>query len=170
VPNSLSLLDHNLDPNAEQIHMGQSLFVNYSHIVFSTKGRIPLIHPHHEIELYRYLAKVANEHACPALEVGGHVDHVHLLCRLSSRIAPMDLIKALKSHSSKWMKTNGTGLEKFYWQDGYGAFSVNPTEIGRVQEYIQLQHEHHRTRSFKEEYLLFLKKYKVEYDERYLWD
>ena len=76
----------------------------------------------------------------------------------------MDLIKALKSHSSKWMKTNGTGLEKFYWQDGYGAFSVNPTEIGRVQEYIQLQHEHHRTRSFKEEYLLFLKKYKVEYD------
>ena len=150
--------------------MGQSLFVNYSHIVFSTKGRSPLIHPPHETALHRYLAKVANEHGCPALEVGGHVDHVHLLCRLSSKIAPMALLQALKSHSSKWMKTNGEGLEKFYWQDGYGAFSVNPSEIGRVQQYIQQQHEHHRTRTFKEEYLLFLKKYKVEYDERYVWD
>jgi len=150
--------------------MGQSLFVHYSHIVFSTKVRMPLIHPPDEGALYRYLAKVATEHDCPALEVSGHVDHVHLLCRLSSKIAPMDLIKALKTHSSKWMKTNGEELEKFCWQDGYGAFSVNPTEIGRVQEYIQLQHEHPRTRSFKEEYLLFLKKYKVDYDERYLWD
>ena len=150
--------------------MGQSLFVNYSHIVFSTKGRIPLIQPPHEIALYRYLAKVANEHGCHALEVGGHADHVHLLCRLSAKIAPMNLIMALKSHSSKWMKTNGDGSEKFYWQDGYGAFSVSPTEIGRVQLYIQEQHEHHRTRTFKEEYVLFLKKYKVEYDERYLWD
>ena len=150
--------------------MGQSLFVNYSHIVFSTKGRVPLIQSPHDMTLYRYLAKVATEHDCPALEVGGHVDHVHLLCRMSSKIAPMDLIKALKTHSSKWMKSNGEGLEKFYWQDGYGSFSVTPTEIGRVQEYIQLQHEHHRTRTFKEEYLLFLKKYKVEYDERYLWE
>lgn len=137
--------------------MGQSLFVNYSHIVCSTKSRTPLINPPHDTALYQYLAKVANEHGCPALEVGGHVDHVHLLCRLSSKIAPMHLIQALKSHSSKWMKTNGAGLEKFYWQDGYGAFSVNPTEIGRVQEYIQLLHDHHRTRTFKEEYLLFLK-------------
>ncbi len=150
--------------------MGQSLFVNYCHIVFSTKGRIPLIHPPHDISLYRYLAKVAKEHNCPALEVGGHVDHVHILCRLSSKVAPMNLIQALKSHSSKWMKTNGDGLEKFYWQDGYGAFSVNPSEIGRVQEYIQLQEEHHRTKTFKEEYLLFLKEFNVEYDERYLWD
>lgn len=131
---------------------------------------MPLIHPPHAISLYRYLAKVANEHNCPALEVGGHLDHVHILCRLSSKVAPMNLIQALKSHSSKWMKTNGEGLEKFYWQDGYGAFSVNPAEIGRVQKYIQLQEEHHRTRTFKEEYLLFLKEFNVAFDERYLWD
>ena len=151
-------------------HMGQSLYLNYSHIVFSTKHRVPLIHAPHDQALYRYLAKVAKEHDCPALEVGGHVDHVHLLCRMSSRIAPMDLLKALKTHSSRWMKTQGEALEKFYWQDGYGAFSVNPAEVDRVREYIRSQHEHHRKRAFKEEFVLFLNKYKPDYDERYLWD
>jgi len=150
--------------------MGQSLYMNYTHIVFSTKHRMPLIHPPHDQALYRYLATVANENHCPALEVGGHVDHVHLLCRMSSRVAPMDLLKALKNHSSRWMNTQGEGLENFYWQDGYGAFSVDPAAIDRVKHYIQTQHDHHRKRNFQEEYLLFLKKYKVEYDERYLWE
>lgn len=144
--------------------------MNYTHIIFSTKHRMPLIHPPHDQALYRYLATVANENHCPALEVGGHVDHVHLLCRMSSRIAPMDLLKALKNHSSRWMKTQGEGLDSFYWQDGYGAFSVSPAGIDRVRHYIQTQQDHHRKRNFQEEYLLFLKKYKVEYDERYLWE
>ncbi len=131
---------------------------------------MPLIQPAHAKGLHKYLAKVAQEHDCPALEVGSHIDHVHLLCRMSSRIAPMDLIKALKTHSSRWMKTVAVDLEKFYWQDGYGSFSVNPTEIDRVKEYIDQQYVHHRTKTFKAEYLLFLKKYKVDFDERYLWD
>lgn len=151
-------------------NMGQSLYVNYSHIIFSTKDRMPFIQSPHASDLYNYLAKVAIEHDCPALKVGGHVDHVHLLCRMSSRIAPMDLLKALKTHSSRWMKTVADGLGNFYWQDGYGAFSVNPTEIDRVTEYIDQQTIHHRSRSFKEEYLQFLKKYKVDHNEKYLWD
>ncbi len=79
-------------------------------------------------------------------------------------------MEELKSHSSKWIKTLGVGYERFYWQDGYGAFSVNPSEIDTVITYIAKQKEHHRKKTFQEEYLSFLKKYNVEYDERYVWD
>ena len=82
----------------------------------------------------------------------------------------MDLIEKLKSHSSKWIKTKGLRYEKFYWQRGYGGFSVNPTEINIVKEYILNQESHHQKRSFQDEYRAFLKKYNVKYDERYVWD
>lgn len=76
----------------------------------------------------------------------------------------------MKSHSSKWMKTNHESLSNFYWQDGYGAFSVNPKEVDTVAHYISTQHEHHRQKTFQDEYRSFLKKYQIEYDERYVWD
>lgn len=82
----------------------------------------------------------------------------------------MKLIEEIKSHSSKWTKTKSELLKKFYWQDGYGAFSVNPSEMDKVVAYIENQHDHHRKKTFKEEYLAFLKKYKVDYDERYIWE
>ena len=82
----------------------------------------------------------------------------------------MKLIEELKSHSSKWIKTKGIEYQNFYWQRGYGAFSVNPKGIETVKQYIANQEEHHRTKTFQEEYKAFLKKYKVEYDERYVWD
>ena len=82
----------------------------------------------------------------------------------------MKLLEEVKSHSSKWMKTKDEMLKNFYWQDGYGAFSVNPSEVDLVIEYIANQHEHHRNKTFQDEYRSFLKKYQVEYDERYVWD
>lgn len=82
----------------------------------------------------------------------------------------MKLVEEVKSHSSKWIKTKGVGYETFYWQDGYGAFSVNPSEVNTVIAYISNQHEHHRKKNFKEEYIAFLKKYKVDFDERYIWE
>ena len=82
----------------------------------------------------------------------------------------MKLREELKSHSSKWMKTKDESLRNFYWQDGYGAFSVNPAEVDTVMAYIDNQNEHHRKRTFQQEYRAFLKKYEVEYDERYVWD
>ena len=82
----------------------------------------------------------------------------------------MKLMEELKSHSSKWIKTKGDGYKNFYWQDGYGAFSVNPSEIDAVIAYIANQHEHHTKKTFQDEYRAFLKKYNVEYDEKYVWD
>ncbi len=82
----------------------------------------------------------------------------------------MKLIEDLKTNSSKWIKTKGDAYRNFYWQSGYGAFSVNPSEIDIVINYIEKQHEHHTTKSFQDEYRAFLKKYNVEYDERYVWD
>lgn len=82
----------------------------------------------------------------------------------------MKLVEEVKSHSSKWMKTKDDALTNFFWQDGYGAFSVNPAEVETVITYIENQHMHHSKKTFQDEYRAFLKKYKVEYDERYVWD
>jgi putative transposase len=106
--------------------MGQSLIKNYMHIVFSTKHRQTFIHPPIEEELHAYLGGVCNELDCQTIKIGGYTDHVHILCMLSKKIALMKLLEIVKSHSSKWIKTKGEGYDNFYWQDGYGAFSVNP--------------------------------------------
>lgn len=150
--------------------MGQSLVKNYIHLVFSTKHRDPLIHPPVEAELHNYLGGTCNKLECPVIKVGGYTDHIHILCMLSKKIALMKLLEEVKSHSSKWMKTKGSEYENFYWQDGYGAFSVNPSEVDVVIAYIANQHEHHRGRGFQDEYRAFLKKCKVDYGERYVWD
>lgn len=150
--------------------MGQSLVKNYVHIVFSTKYRKALIHPPYEAELHAYLGGICNDLECPVLKVGGYTDHIHVLCMLSKKIALMTLIQKLKASSSKWMKTKDESLENFFWQDGYGAFSVNPSQVDVVVNYINNQHNHHKKKTFQEEYRAFLKKYKVEYDEKYIWD
>ena len=149
--------------------MGQSLVKNFIHIIFSTKNHFPFIKPPVESELHKYIGGICSGLGCTPLKVGGHKEHIHIICMLSKKIALMDLIEEIKSHSSKFMKTKGELLKKFYWQDGYGAFSVNPSEVDKVISYIENQHEHHKKRSFKDEYLAFLKKYKVDYDERYIW-
>lgn len=150
--------------------MGQSLVKNYIHIVFSTKHRQPLIQLPVEAELHSYLGGICKKLDCQVLKVGGYTDHVHILCMLSKKITLIKLLEELKSHSSKWIKTKGETYQGFYWQDGYGAFSVNPSEVETVINYIANQHKHHKTKTFKEEYLAFLNKYKVEYDERFVWD
>lgn len=150
--------------------MPQSLVKNYVHIVFSTKNRQPFIDKSIKDELHAYLGGVCKELGCPVLAVGGVEDHVHILCLLSKTIALSELIGKVKANSSKWIKTKREQYATFYWQNGYGGFSVNPTKTEVVIKYIQNQEEHHKTRTFQEEYRLFLKKYQVEYDERYVWD
>lgn len=150
--------------------MGQSLVKNFLHIIFSTKNRQPFIQPPVEVELHGYLGGACNQLNCQVLKVGGYTDHIHILCMLSKKITLVKLMEEIKTHSSKWMKTKGLGYENFYWQDGYGAFSINPSEVDKVIAYIANQHVHHSKKSFQDEYRAFLKKYKVDYDERYVWE
>jgi len=150
--------------------MGQSLVKNYIHLVFSTKNREPMIDEAIESDLYAYLGGICHNLECQPIKIGGFTDHIHILCMLSKKIALMNLVEDVKSHSSKWIKTKGEAYQNFYWQNGYGSFSVNPSEVEVVIKYIENQKEHHRKKGFQEEYKAFLKKYKVEYNERYVWD
>ena len=102
--------------------------------------------------------------------VGGVSDHVHLLFNLSRKMALMSLVEKLKTHSSKWIKTKSMEYLNFYWQRGYGAFSVNPKQIDVVKNYIKNQESHHEKHSFQTEYRQFLKEYNIDYDERFVWD
>jgi len=150
--------------------MAQSLSKVYVHITFSTKKRVQLIDDNINEELWNYLGGICKELECNPVRVGGHYDHVHICCLLSRKITQMKLLEEVKKGSSKWIKTKGEQYKKFYWQDGYGIFSVNPSEIDKVVDYIDNQRSHHKKRTFQQELLAFLKKYKIEYDEKYLWD
>ena len=150
--------------------MGQSLVKNYVHIITSTKHRQPLITESIESELYAYLGKICKEMECHPIKIGGYTDHIHILCMLDKKVALMNLVEKAKSHSSKWIKTQGDEFLNFYWQNGYGAFSVSPSKIDIVINYIANQKAHHSKQTYKNEYRAFLKKFKVEYDERYIWD
>ena len=150
--------------------MSQSLSKVYVHITFSTKNMKGLIDEDIESSLYEYIGGICKGMECNPVKIGGHKDHVHILCLLSRKVAQMKLVEEIKKESSKWIKTKGEQYNQFYWQDGYGIFSVNPTEIDKVVDYISKQHEHHKIKSFQDEFRAFLKKYHVEYDERYVWD
>jgi REP element-mobilizing transposase RayT len=148
--------------------MAQSLSKVYVHITFSTKDRQNLIDENIKESLFQYLGGVCKGLECNPVQVGGYFDHVHILCLLSRKVAQMDLLEELKKQSSKWIKTQDSAYSNFYWQDGYGIFSVNPTQVNVVVEYIRNQVVHHNTLSFQDELRAFLKKYNVEYDERYI--
>jgi REP element-mobilizing transposase RayT len=151
--------------------MPQSLAQIYLHIVFSTKERRRLLQDKSlRDETHNYLGGTCNNLGCPVLRVGGTADHVHILCRLGRTISVADLVKELKRESSKWLKTKEPDLGDFYWQNGYGAFSVSPSHVEALRRYIATQEEHHGTETFQDEFRRLLTKYGLEWDERYVWD
>jgi putative transposase len=137
------------------------------HIVFATKNRAPYIAKDWREDLHGYLGGCIRGLGGTPLEIGGTDDHVHCLAGLKATIAPADLIREMKKASTAWVKQDHA--EIFGWQEGYGAFSVGSGDLGRVAAYIRKQEEHHRRETFQEEYLRFLKRAGVPYDERYLW-
>ena len=150
--------------------MGQSLVQIYVHIVYSTKDRKPFLHDSdHRRCLHAYLAGIFSGQSSPALTISGVEDHVHVLCRLGKTIDVSDLVRESKKDSSTWVKQE-LQIPDFYWQTGYGAFSVSPAHVPLVSEYIQNQEEHHRSFSFQDEFRKLCAKYDVEIDERYVWD
>ena len=150
--------------------MPQSLAKVHLHIVFSTKNREPLIHADVERELYAYMASICEELKCPVSKIAGIEDHVHIACCLSRTITIATLLEEVKRSSSKWIKTKSSAYKKFAWQIGYGAFSFGESQLQNVVRYINDQKEIHKNKSYKDEFRGLLKKYKVDYDERYVWD
>ena len=139
------------------------------HVLFSTKNREPWIIPEIEARVWRFIGGIARKHKMTALQVGGVEDHIHALVTAPPTIAPCQIAQYLKGGSSEWIHQEFSFLEKFSWQDGYGAFTVSNSNIPAVMKYIQNQREHHRRKTFQEEYLEILRANGIEYDERYLW-
>ena len=150
--------------------MPQSLSSILIHIIFSTKMRQKWIQPEVIKDLHSYMAGIMQSYDSYTHEIGGIDDHVHLLISLPRTLALCKLIEEVKKGSSKWVKTKGKFYEDFAWQKGYGAFSIGQSNYDALRKYIQNQQEHHREISFQDEYRNFLKKYRVDFDEKYVWD
>lgn len=150
--------------------MPQSLSQIYVHLVFSTKYRVPMIKKDDYVQIHNYLGGILNNLGCDVIRVGGVQNHVHILFRLSRKIAIADVVKNVKASSSHFIKSLGNHYRNFAWQEGYGAFSIGKSHLDRAIRYVSNQEQHHKARIYQEEFLEFLKLYDVEYDERYLWD
>jgi REP element-mobilizing transposase RayT len=139
-------------------------------MVFSTKNRERLIPDRVRDAWHAYMATVLENLGCHARLINSVEDHVHILFELSRTVTVSQTVEEVKKASSKWIKTQGTAFADFAWQAGYGAFAVSESNVAAVREYIADQREHHRTKSFQEEYRAFLERHRVAFDERYVWD
>jgi REP element-mobilizing transposase RayT len=140
------------------------------HIVFSTKNWEPLVTTAVASRLFEYIGGICRTKGNVLLAAGGMPDHVHLLIALSKSLCVVDTVRDIKSNSSGWIHETFPTLRGFGWQTGYGAFAVSYSLVDQVKEYIGNQAEHHRVRTFQEEFVAFLKRHNVQYDERYLWE
>ncbi len=140
------------------------------HVIFGTKHREPWISHDIEDRIWKFLGCFARENGMKALLIGGMPVHIHLALALPPTKSVSKALQLLKGSSSKWIKDTQPRMRGFAWQDGYGAFSVSKSNLPEVITYIQSQREHHRVKTFQEEFLAFLVRHGVEYDERYLWD
>ena len=150
--------------------MPQSLASLLVHIIFSTKNRTDLIAPEIETQLYSYIGGILTNNKSRLIAANGTTNHIHLLVSLSKTIALSEIIGDVKRDSSKWVKTQGAKFGDFHWQDGYGAFSLGQSQVPAVKRYIMGQKEKHQALSFEDEFRSFLRKYEIEFDERYVWD
>jgi REP element-mobilizing transposase RayT len=139
-------------------------------MIFSTKNREPLIESALAPRLREYIAGICRGKGNVLVAAGGMPDHVHLLVSLGKQSSVADVVRDIKSNSSAWIHQTCPNLRAFAWQTGYGAFSVSQSNLDQVKAYITGQHEHHRVRSFQEEFLAFLERHHIEHDERYIWD
>jgi REP element-mobilizing transposase RayT len=150
--------------------MPESFAALHCHVIFSTKDRTPFMTPTLQPRLFAYMGGILTPHRTVLIAAGGMPDHVHLLISLSREIAVAEVVRLLKANSSKWVHEPFPELRAFAWQTGYGAFSVSYSHLGRVKQYLAGQAEHHRRRTFQEEFVAFLNRHRIEFDERYLWD
>ncbi|MCA1797407.1 MAG: IS200/IS605 family transposase [Desulfuromonadaceae bacterium] len=139
------------------------------HVVFSTKGREPMIVASICDELYRYIGGIVKNEGGILIQIGGMPDHLHLVVKLKPNHQLSQIMQKIKGNSSKWINTQGQLKDRFSWQDGYGAFTVSESQVPIVVRYVKEQKNHHRKYSFKEELTQILELHNVEYEKRYLW-
>ena len=149
--------------------MSQSLSKLFVHIVFHVKNNKYIIRKQERKSLYAYMGAIIKDNESIPILINGVEDHIHILCVMSKNIALAKLVEEIKRHSSRWIKTNDAYYSNFVWQGGYGGFSVSRSLHDKTKRYIENQEEHHKKITFKEEYLLFLKEYGIDYNEQYLW-
>jgi REP element-mobilizing transposase RayT len=150
--------------------MPQSLTKLYAHLVFSTKNRQPYLDDEIRPRVHGYLATIVRNLDSPWVVVGGVADHVHVLFDMGKLHAPVEFVERIKRESSKFVKTLGAQYKDFYWQRGYGMFSVGPSHRDEAETYVRNQEEHHRSKTFQQEFRAFLERYGVAYDEQHVWD
>ena len=150
--------------------MARTLSNLLTHIVFGAKDRMPLITSDLVERLWPYMGGIVRNIKGKAIVIGGMPDHVHMLIELPPAVSVAEAVRTIKSNSSRWVREGAGMRPKFAWQSGYAAFSVSRCNCDAVAEYIREQENHHRKVGFKEEFLAFLKKHRVEYDERYIWE
>jgi putative transposase len=151
--------------------MSQSLTKLYAHIIFSTKKWVPFLKDKTlRSEIHAYLGGILKTMDSHPIIIGGIADHVHILCQTSKKYHISGIVGELKRASSIWIKTKGGILSEFYWQTGYGAFSIGRSEVNTVRAYIENQEQHHSMKTYQDEMRTFFKEYEIDYDERYAWD
>jgi REP element-mobilizing transposase RayT len=150
--------------------MPQSFACLHYHLVFSTKNREPFLSAELRPRLFEYFGGILRAHGGCLVAAGGVEDHVHLLAGLSREMAVAEALRLLKANSSKWVHETGAGPAAFAWQTGYAAFTVSLSKKGTVKRYLARQEEHHRTQTFQDEYRALLRRHRIAFDERYLWD
>ena len=150
--------------------MSQSLTKLYVHIIFHVKNDSCLIQPEDHQELYAYIGGVIKISKSIPININGIENHVHILCILSKNSSLADLLEDIKRNSSRWIKTRGIHYQDFAWQGGYSGYSVSPSKVKVVDQYIENQKSHHKHQTFQEEYIQFLKEHGVDYEEDYLWN
>jgi len=148
--------------------VSHSYVSNLMHCTFSTKGRQPWIDSDLESRLWPYIGGIARENRMKALSIGGTTDHLHALLSLPGMMSFAKAIQLIKGGSSKWINETFRLSRKFEWQEGYGAFSVSASQVPKAITYIKNQKEHHRKKTFQEEFLELLKKHGLEHDERHI--
>ncbi len=151
--------------------MSQSLVFNHIHIVFSTKNRYPFLNDNSlQNELHKHIKQCSVLNHSYIEEINSHLDHIHILVNLSKNISISRYLWSIKRDSSKWIKEYEKRFKNFFWQRGYGAFTVGHREIQYVKQYILDQKKHHERKSFKEEFIELLCEHGIKYDEKFLWD
>jgi REP element-mobilizing transposase RayT len=139
------------------------------HVIFSTKDREPLIQSTFRDELEKYIAGIVRNEGGILLDIGGMPDHLHLVAKSKPDRSVAEMVRLIKTNSSRWLNERYGASGRFAWQSGYGAFSVSQSQLGAPQEYVRHQEEHHRTRSFQDEYREFLNRQGIVCDEQYIW-